>query len=168
MELDRINLLVLDVHGVLTSGSVVFDADGPTQRCFHVHDGCFIKLWHRCGGRSAILSGRSSPAVAQRAAELGVTQVIQGASDKVSAYQSLLGELDARDDQVCYVGDDLPDLGPMGKCALPVAVYNAVPAVKQRAQYVTRKPGGDGAAAEVIEFILRKQRRWSQDLLLEA
>ena len=168
MEFDRINLLILDVDGVLTSGQVVFDAGGPTGRTFHVHDGCFVKLWHRSGGQSAIISGRRCPAVEQRAAELGVSRVIQGAGDKLAAYDSLLGELQATDDQVCYVGDDLPDLGPMGRCSLPVAVYNAVPAVKQWACYVTRRPGGDGAVAEVIEFILRKQRRWSQATLLEA
>ncbi len=167
MEFDRINLLILDVDGVLTSGQVVFDAEGPNTRTFHVHDGCFIKLWHHCQGRSAIISGRRCQAVERRAAELGIGRVVQGASDKLAAYQALLSDMEADDDQVCYVGDDLPDLGPMGRCALPVAVYNAVPTVKQRACYVTRRGGGDGAVAEVIELILRKQRRWSQAALLE-
>jgi 3-deoxy-D-manno-octulosonate 8-phosphate phosphatase (KDO 8-P phosphatase) len=168
MELDRINLLVLDVDGVLTSGQLAFDAGGPVGRTFHVQDGCLVKMWERCGGRSAIISGRQCPAVLARAAELGVSNVTQGASDKLAAYDSLLASLGATDDQVCYVGDDLPDLGPMGRCALPVAVYNAVPEVKQRARYVTRRSGGSGAVAEVVEYILRKQHRWTPAALLEA
>lgn len=168
MNFDRINVLILDVDGVLTSGQVVLDDQGGDARVFHVHDGCFIKLWHRGGGRSAIISGRQSAAVARRAAELGIEQVIQGAADKLAAYRAVLGELGAGDDQVCYVGDDLPDLAPMARCAWPVAVGDAVPAVKQQARCVTRRGGGAGAVAETIELILRKQRRWSRAELLEA
>jgi 3-deoxy-D-manno-octulosonate 8-phosphate phosphatase (KDO 8-P phosphatase) len=168
MDLDRINLLILDVDGVLTSGRVVLDDKGGDARSFHVHDGCCVKLWHRNGLRSAIISGRRSEAVTRRARELGIEHVIQGATDKLAAYDELLGRLDAGDDQVCYVGDDLPDLAAMARCALPVAVGDAVPAVKQQARYVARNPGGAGAVAETIELILRKQRRWSRAMLLEA
>lgn len=161
MDLSAIDLLVLDVDGVLTSGEVIIDDEGDLARRFDIHDGCCLKLWHRYGGRSAVISGRETPAVRRRARQLGIETVVQGVADKLSAYQAMLGSFQVTEQRVCYVGDDLPDLGPMGRCAFPVAVANAVPAVKQAAQYVTRRSGGQGAVAEVIELILRKQRRWS-------
>lgn len=167
MVFDDIDLLILDVDGVLTAGQVVFSQDGEAGKTFDVHDGCCIKLWSRCGGRCAIISGRKSGAVDLRAAEIGIETVVQGAADKLTAYRGVLEELGADPQHVCYVGDDLPDLPPMERCALPVAVANAVPAVKQVAGYVTRRRGGDGAVAEVIELILRKQGRWSRSLLVE-
>lgn len=168
MDFAPIDLLILDVDGVLTSGQVTFGKEGHAERTFDVHDGCCLKLWHGCGRRSAILSGRRSGAVERRAEELGIGTVIQAVGDKLSAYQDILTGLGLGDEGVCYVGDDLPDLAPMGRCAFPVAVRNAVPAVKQAARYVTRRSGGEGAVAEVIELILRKQRRWSPEALLEA
>lgn len=161
MDLSLIEVLVLDVDGVLTSGQVSFDDEGPGGRSFAVQDGCGLKLWKLAGGRCAIVSGRKSQAVAHRAAELGIETVIQGAENKLAAYGQVLEQMGADDARVCYVGDDLPDLGPMGACAFPVAVYNAVPAVKRRAQFVTTRCGGDGAVAEVVELILRKQGKWA-------
>ncbi|MHC4065308.1 MAG: KdsC family phosphatase [Planctomycetota bacterium] len=168
MDFAALDLLILDVDGVLTSGRVTFGAGDSTDRSFDVHDGCCIKLWHGHGGRSALLSGRRSAAVGHRAGELGIETVVQSAADKLTAYQGILSDLGLDDRQVCYVGDDLPDLAPMSRCAFPVAVGSAVPAVKQAAQYVTRRHGGQGAVAEVIELILRKQRRWSRQTLLEG
>lgn len=153
---------MLDVDGVLTSGQVGFDGQGSGGRWFAVQDGCGLKLWRLAGRQAAIISGRKSQAVVQRAAELGIKVVMQGVDDKLAAYRQVLEQMGADDDRVCYVGDDLPDLGPMGACAFPVAVYNAVPAVKRRAQYVTSRPGGGGAVAEVVELILRKQGKWAE------
>jgi len=160
MDLAAIDLLILDVDGVLTDGRVTFGPDGPVERTFSVQDGCALKLWHEQGQRSALVSGRSSPVLEQRGRELGVTTVVQGADDKRAACERLLADWGADFARVCYVGDDLPDLGPMARAGLPVAVGNAVPAVKQAAEYVTRHRGGDGAVAEVVERLLRKQRRW--------
>ncbi len=160
MDFGRLKLLILDVDGVLTSGQVVFDGASDDSRVFFVQDGCAIKAWQGHGGTTAVISGRSSPAVEQRAAQLGIQHVVQGVEDKLAAYDRILAKLSLDDDRVCYVGDDLPDLGPMGRCILPVAVYNAAPAVKRRAEYVTTKPGGAGAVAELIELILRKQGKW--------
>ena len=165
MDFDAINLLVLDVDGVLTDGSIVMGESGPVTKVFGTHDGYALKLWGRVGHKIAIISGRTSPAVERRAAELGIEAVRQGCEDKLATYDRLLEAAGATDAAVCYVGDDVPDLPPMRRCAFPVAVANAVPAVKQTAQYVTRLPGGTGAVAEVIELILRKQRRWSWDEL---
>ncbi|MFH0980248.1 MAG: HAD hydrolase family protein [Planctomycetota bacterium] len=160
MEFDALSLLVLDVDGVLTDGAVVMSDTGGLIKAFHVRDGYAVQLWQRVGHQAALLSGRESPAVERRAAELGIEVVHQGCRDKLAAYERLLAAVGRSDAAVCYVGDDVPDLPPMRRCAFPVAVANAAPCVKQVAQYVTRLPGGAGAVAEVIELVLRKQQRW--------
>src|SRR5271165_6829959 len=108
-----IALLVLDVDGVLTDGGIVHGSSGLELREFHVRDGSGLKVWHGCGKRIALITGRRSTAVEVRATELGVDFVFQGASDKLSAFRDLLGRANAEPEAVCYVGDDLPDLGPL-------------------------------------------------------
>lgn len=164
VDFDALNLLILDVDGVLADGSIVLSESGSLTKAFGVHDGYAVKLWRRLGYEVAIISGRASPVVERRAAELGIEAVRQGCEDKLAAYDQLLETRGVADAAVCYVGDDMPDLPPMRRCAFPVAVANAVPCVKQVAQYVTRLPGGGGAVAETIELILRKQRRWSVEV----
>lgn len=156
-----IELLMLDVDGVLTDGRVVLGSEAEASKAFFVQDGCAIKLWQRNGGRTAILSGRSEGSVRERARELGIELVSTGASDKTTGFDNLLAYANVAATAVCYVGDDLPDLGPMSQCGLPVAVGNAAPAVKRAAAYVTRRPGGAGAVAEVVEWLLRGQNRWT-------
>ena len=165
MDLRAINLLILDVDGVLTDGRLALGADGEPFKVFSTLDGCAIRCWQRASHRTAILSGRKHPAVDRRARELGISVVRDGVDDKERPYTELLAELNVRDENVCYVGDDLLDLSPMSRCALPVAVSNAAGAVKRAARYVTQRRGGDGAVAEVIELVLRKQGRWSQACL---
>ena len=167
MEPTGVKLLILDVDGVLTDGRISPSEEDESARRFHVHDGFAIKLWKRSGGKVAILSGREGRDVAKRAAELGIDWVKLGVTDKLAGYEAILASADCVNEAVAYVGDDLPDLGPMSRCAWPVAVADAVPAVKRSAQYVTRRAGGCGAVAEVIELILRKQKRWSPALLQE-
>ncbi len=167
MNWEDLRLLILDVDGVLTDGRLWDGAGGPeaigglASKAFHVQDGYAIKLWQRCGGATAILSGRRSPAVERRAAELGIAWCRTGSDDKLATYHELLKSAEIGDEQVAYVGDDLPDVPPMTRCAFPVAVRNAVPAVKRWAEYVTKRCGGDGAVAEIVELVLRKQRRWT-------
>jgi 3-deoxy-D-manno-octulosonate 8-phosphate phosphatase (KDO 8-P phosphatase) len=167
MKPTGVKLLILDVDGVLTDGRVSASGDDESVRRFHVHDGYAIKLWKRCGGRVALLSVREGRDVARRASELGIEWVKLGIADKLAGYEAILASADCVDAAVAYVGDDLPDLSPMLRCAWPVAVADAVPAVKRAAQYVTRRAGGCGAVAEVIELILRRQKRWSPALLRE-
>ncbi len=161
MDFASINLLILDVDGVLTSGEAIFCGSDSQTRVFSVLDGSAIKRWHDSGGRTAIISGRESEAVTERARMLGIGSVSQGVSDKLAIYERLLAEMNASDEQVCYIGDDGPDTAPMSRCAFPVAVANAAGAVKQCAQYVSQCPGGAGAVAEVIELLLRKQKKWA-------
>lgn len=168
MNVEAIKLLVLDVDGVLTDGGLHYCPDGEVVKRFHVQDGCAIKLWQRLGGTVAIASGRSGQAIQLRAKELGIDLIRTGVDDKLSAYDSILNDANVTDSAVAYVGDDLPDLGPLGRCGFPVAVANAVPAVKRVADYVTRRPGGQGAVAEIVELMLRKQGKWRYETLAEA
>jgi 3-deoxy-D-manno-octulosonate 8-phosphate phosphatase (KDO 8-P phosphatase) len=155
-----IELLLLDVDGVLTDGSIVYADDGTEIKTFHVRDGSGLKLWVREGKRAAVLSGRKSRAVKVRAVELGIDPIIQGAADKLGAYRKLLAGAGLRPEQVAFVGDDLPDLPLLRHCGLAVAVADACAEVRAEAHYVTRAPGGRGAVREVIELILRCQGRW--------
>lgn len=168
MGTTAISLLILDVDGVLTAGCVAVGDDAGSSRQFHVQDGCAIKLWRRCDGRVAILSGKSGHDITARATELDVDWIETGATNKEAAYNDILARAACDDDAVAYVGDDLPDLKPMARCGFAVAVADAVPDVKRAADYVTRRRGGHGAVAEVVELLLRKQKRWNRSLLVEA
>ncbi len=160
MDLSDIRLLVLDVDGVLTPGDVSFGEHETRLMSFDIHDGCALKMWREAGHQTALLSGRETPIVARRAGELGIELVRQGVGDKSPAFHNLLRDLSVAAEVTCFVGDDLADLGPLRAAAFGVAVANAVPMVKRHADYVTRRSGGAGAVAEVIELLLRKQHRW--------
>ncbi len=157
-----IELLVVDVDGVLTEGGIVHGSAGLELKHFHVRDGFGLKCWQQAGKRSAVITGRSSPIVEARAREVGIETVIQGAAEKLPAYRRLLAETGLAAQQVCYIGDDLPDLPPLRHCGLAVAVADAVAEVRGEAHYVTRKAGGRAAVREAIELILRCQGYWQQ------
>ncbi len=157
-----IRLIMLDVDGVLTDGSLPYLSDGNEFKAFHVQDGSAIKLWQKCGGVAAIVSGRNLASVTHRAKGLGIEAVIQGVAEKVEAYESLLKRYGLSDAQVCVVGDDWMDIPPMRRSGYPIAVANAVAAVKRTARYVTRRRGGDGAIAEVVERLLRSNGAWRE------
>jgi len=156
----RIELLVLDVDGVLTDGSITLTPDGGEIKTFHVRDGSALTAWRRCGKKTAIISGRASPAVSIRAAELGITEVRLGAKDKGDALIDVARSTGSALDRTCAIGDDWPDLPVLTAVALPVAVADAAPEVRAAAKYVTMTPGGRGAVREVVELILRAQNRW--------
>ena len=156
----KIELLVLDVDGVLTDGSISYTSDGVEIKRFHVRDGSGLKFWHLAGKRSAILSGRSSAAVEIRAAELGISTVLQGRSEKLPAFETILRELGLTADRVCAVGDDLPDLPVLRGAGVGVAVADACPELRNAADFVTAAPGGRGAVREAIEWLLKLQGLW--------
>ncbi|OHB64342.1 MAG: hypothetical protein A2Y77_00040 [Planctomycetes bacterium RBG_13_62_9] len=160
VNLAAIELLVLDVDGVLTDGGLIVHADGSESKRFHTLDGHGIRLWQRAGGQVALLSGRTSAPVARRAAELGIAHVLQECHEKLPALEQLLTRIGLKAANAAYVGDDLPDLPAMQHVGLGVAVANAVEEVKARADYVTSRRGGDGAVREVIEYILKNSGRW--------
>lgn len=146
-----IKLLILDVDGVLTDGKLYFSSQGETIKAFHVHDGLGIKQLMALGVVVAIISSRNSEIVSLRMQELGVTHVYQGQKNKLLAFEKLLAELQLTDDQVAYVGDDLPDLPVMQRVGLAIAVANAVPEIKAIADWQCQQRGGDGAVREVSD-----------------
>jgi 3-deoxy-D-manno-octulosonate 8-phosphate phosphatase (KDO 8-P phosphatase) len=150
----RIRVLVLDVDGVLTDGRLWIGPGGETVKAFHVRDGVGIKALPAAGITAAIISGRSSESVAQRARELGIRHVRQGVADKAAACRELLADLQLPASVAACVVDDTPDLPLMALCALPIAVADAHPAVLAAASHVTRCAGGIGAVREVCDLLI--------------
>jgi 3-deoxy-D-manno-octulosonate 8-phosphate phosphatase (KDO 8-P phosphatase) len=150
----RIQAIVFDVDGVLTRGDIIYGPDGE-WKVFNAHDGHGFALARKAGIRLILLSGRASDAVKRRAKELKVDVLAEGVEDKADALRQILEKSGLNADQVCYVGDDLVDLPAMRMVGLPAAVANAVDAVKQAAALVTERRGGEGAAREVIDFVLK-------------
>jgi len=165
MNLDQrcepIELLLADVDGVLTDGSLVFDNQGIETKWFHIHDGLGIRLWKKAGYQFGLLTGRSSHIVRTRAAELEIEIVRQGVGDKLAATEQVLSELGLSLEQTCYLGDDLPDLPVIRAVGLGVAVADGCDEVRRAARYVTSLPGGSGAVRETVELVLKAQHRWN-------
>jgi 3-deoxy-D-manno-octulosonate 8-phosphate phosphatase (KDO 8-P phosphatase) len=160
--LKAIELLVLDVDGVLTDGKIVLTPQGDEVKSFHAKDGAGMKYWKRTGRKLAIISGRNSPAVARRAKELDVDAVRLGAKNKLPAYLEILAELGVGEAQAAVMGDDLVDLPMMHRCGLALAPADAADEVRAAAAHVTRLPGGCGCVREAIETILRRAGAWEQ------
>jgi len=158
----RIRLVILDVDGVLTDGRIVYDANGVESKFFNVKDGHGIKLLQRAGIRVAIISGRESQVVTRRAAELGIDLVYQRALDKVGPYQKILEITGFTDDEVAYMGDDLPDIPLMRRVGLAVAPADALDYVLPHAHIVSTKRGGCGAVREICDRIIREQGLWDE------
>ena len=161
MGLESIRAVICDVDGVLTDGSILLAEDETEIKRFNSQDGAGISLFVGCGFQMAFLTGRESKAVSRRAMELGVQQVRQGARDKIPVYEELLATMGLTDEEVCYVGDDLPDLPVMRRVGYSVAVADAREEVRAAADCVTAAPGGRGAVREVIELILKAQGKWA-------
>lgn len=156
----NIKLVIVDVDGVLTDGTIYIDSQGCETKAFNVLDGTGISYLHRAGIKTAIISGRTCAAVIHRAKELGIEDVYQGVKNKIDAYQQLREKYALRDKEICYIGDDLIDLPVFYRVGFPVAVANATPMVKQYSAYVTKVRGGQGAVREVAEKILKFQDKW--------
>ncbi len=160
----QVRLLLLDVDGVLTDGSLLFLDDGRECKVFHSRDGFGITLLHRAGIQTGIITARTGGAVAHRARQLGMTHLVQGVRDKASALAKILGHTGLDPRQAAYVGDDWLDLPVLQRVGLAVAVADAVAEVRQAAHYTTRAPGGRGAVREVCDLILDAQDK-RQELL---
>ena len=157
----QLRLLLFDVDGVLTDGSVCINADGSEQKQFFIRDGAAMVWAQQAGLLVGLLSGRASDATTRRAAELSIPIVLQGQSDKRIAYGQLLDEHGLRDDQVAYMGDDLMDLPVLTRAGLSAAPADAPYDVRNRVHWVSRYDGGRGAAREMIEMVLKATDRWN-------
>jgi 3-deoxy-D-manno-octulosonate 8-phosphate phosphatase (KDO 8-P phosphatase) len=149
-----VRLAVFDVDGVFTDGRLWMGSDGVEYKAFSVRDGIGIKQLLAAGIEVAIISGRASPAVDRRMAELGVTRLVQGCDDKAKALATLLTETGIEARQAAFLGDDTPDLPPMRMVGLPAAVADAHPAALAAAAWVSTLPGGRGAVREFCEMLL--------------
>ena len=148
------------MDGVLTDGAIIYGSNGEELKHFHVRDGSALKLWRDAGLRTALITGRSSSVVGRRAAELGIDLVRQGCPDKLAALHPIRAECGAAPEQVCAVGDDVPDVPVLRNSGLAVAVADACSEAVAVAHYVTRVPGGRGAVREAVELVLRCQGKW--------
>ena len=153
----NIKLAVFDVDGVLTDGKLILGESGNEYKNFHVRDGHGLVMLRESGCSIAVITARSSNIVAERMASLGIEYVYQGEKDKGSRLLKLIEELNFKQEQVAYVGDDVIDLPAMTKVGLPIAVGDAHPEVKNYAAWTTEKNGGQGAVREVCELIMHAQ-----------
>jgi len=157
-----LRLVLSDVDGVMTDGTLLLLPDGGEARAFHIRDGLAIVLAQRAGLRTGLLSGRSSPVVARRAAELGMAVVSQGVSDKGRALREILDAEGLRAEEVAYIGDDVNDLPVLTEVGLSAAPADAPLEVRLQALMVTEARGGQGCLREFIEAILRARGQWEQ------
>ncbi|MFZ0792022.1 MAG: 3-deoxy-manno-octulosonate-8-phosphatase KdsC [Chromatiaceae bacterium] len=153
----KIRLVIFDVDGVLTDGSLYLGDDGQEYKAFNSRDGHGMVTLQETGVRLAVITGRSSEVVRIRMESLGVTHVFQGRRDKMPAYEELKDAVSLTDDQIAYVGDDVVDLPVMRRVGLAIAVADAHPLVRQHAHWSTGMGGGRGAAREVCELIMEAQ-----------
>lgn len=149
--------MIFDVDGVLTDGTLLYGPAGEELKRFHAFDGHGIKMLASSGVKCALLSGRRSAAVALRAAELGIDDVLQGFDHKLGAYQELAARHRLALEQTGYMGDELVDLPVLTRCGFAAAPGEAPEAVRARVHYVARTPAGRGAAREVCELVMRAQ-----------
>ena len=159
-----VKVMIFDVDGVLTDGSLTYGPQGEVTKTFNVNDGLGMVLLQRTGIVTAIISARQSPIVVQRAADLGVSHVYQGVHDKRVGFASLLEETGCTAEQCGYIGDDVIDLPLLMKVGFAVTVPSGHPDVQYRAHYVTRAAGGRGAVREVCDLIMRAQGTYDQAL----
>ncbi len=159
-DLTGIQLLVLDVDGVMTDGRIMLTGDGDEIKAFNVRDGAGMKYWKRAGGKLAVITGRGCDAVLKRTSELDVDFVRMHAKDKLPVLQEALGEMNLTLAQTAVIGDDLTDIPMARACGFSAAPADAVDELKAVASYTARLPGGAGCVREVIELILKAAGKW--------
>jgi 3-deoxy-D-manno-octulosonate 8-phosphate phosphatase (KDO 8-P phosphatase) len=162
----KVRVLLMDVDGTMTSGAVCLqtfpDGSVAEMKVFNARDGAGLKLASIMGIRTGLITGRDSPSTARRAREASMEFVVQGQSKKLEAYNAILARAGVSDEEVAYIGDDLPDLPLLARAGLAVAVADAVPEVRRAVHYITTVRGGDGAIREVVELILKSQGKWKK------
>lgn len=158
----QVTMLLMDVDGTLTDGTIFVLPDGQEIKGYHVQDGLGIFLARMAGLKVGIITGKSSPSLEVRAKRLGIEELHQGILDKKKVLEEIARRHNLSLEQIAYIGDDLGDLEVMQSVGFPAAVANAHPAIKKVARYVCRARGGQGAVREFIEFILKAQGKWKE------
>lgn len=156
----KVKLLLLDVDGVLTDGRIVYDSRGRDMKFFDVHDGLGVYLLKKAGIPTILITAKGSGAIKPRARDMRVDMVFADVSPKTKVLDKILKKYKISIDEICFIGDDLVDLCLMKRVGFSIAVFNAVPEIKQAAAYVTIRYGGRGAVREVAELILKSQGKW--------
>jgi 3-deoxy-D-manno-octulosonate 8-phosphate phosphatase (KDO 8-P phosphatase) len=162
--LQSINLLILDVDGVLTDGRIIYDDHGSQIKEFSVRDGLGIRLLMKAGIQVGIITGRTSKALVHRCKDLCIPFLFQGVKNKCAELDRLLKQTGIPPADTAYAGDDLPDLSVMKKVGIPIAVSDACSEVVSAAEFVTSAKGGHGAVREICEAILQSKGVWHQVL----
>ncbi len=162
-DLKKIRALVFDIDGVLSGSTIPMDSQGVPQRTVNIKDGYAIQLAVKRGIQVAIISGGKNEAVSRRYVGLGVQDIYLGVSVKIDVYEEFLKKYGLQDDQVLYMGDDIPDFEVMERCGCPCCPRDAAPEIKQISLYVSHVDGGKGCGRDVIEQVLRSQDKWMGD-----
>lgn len=160
----RVKVMIFDVDGVLTDGSLTYGPDGEVTKTFNVLDGLGIQLLNKTGVKTAIISARKSPIVVKRASDLGIAHVYQGIHDKRVGFAELLAATGVTPEECGYIGDDVIDLPLFTRVGFAVTVPSGHPEVQHRAHYVTKNAGGRGAVREVCDLVMRAQGTYEQAL----
>jgi len=156
----KIKILLLDVDGVLTDGRIIYDSKGRDSKFFDVHDGLGVYVLNKAGIKTIIVTAKSSGTIKPRARDMRVAEVHADVSPKSAILDKVMKKHKVTPEEVCFMGDDLVDLGLMKIVGLPIAVFNACPEIKQAASYITVRHGGRGAVREIAEIILKAQGKW--------
>lgn len=161
-----IKLLLLDVDVVLTDGRIIYDSKGRDSKFFDVHDGLGVYVLRKAGIKTILITAKGSRSIIPRARDMQVEAVFADVSPKTAVLDRIMKKYKVNLDEICFVGDDLVDLGLMKKVGFPIAVFNACSEIKQAASYITLKHGGRGAVREVAELLLKAKGAWSGVLKL--
>jgi 3-deoxy-D-manno-octulosonate 8-phosphate phosphatase (KDO 8-P phosphatase) len=161
-KITPIKLLILDVDGVLTDGKILYNDRGEELKAFNVRDGHGLKLLMRAGIGIALITGRKSKVVLHRARDLGIKNVYQRVTNKIEVYEKILKGKKLKDENVGFVGDDLVDIPVLKRVGFSAAVGDAIPEVREIADYVASKKGGEGAVREICELLLKVQNKWEE------
>ncbi len=157
----RIKLLLLDVDGVMTDGRIIMNDRGEETKSFDVKDGLGLKMLMAAGIRVALVTGRESRTLSLRAKDLNISEVYQGVSDKRALCKRLMNDKGLRKQEICSMGDDLPDLAMFMESGLRIAVADAAREVREAADFITKNRGGYGAVREACEWLLKCQGKWT-------
>lgn len=162
-DLKKIKALAFDVDGVLSGQTIVLHPEGEPMRTVNIKDGYAIQLAVRMGLHVAIITGGRSAAVRRRYEGLGVPDIYMGCAVKINTYEAFLEKYGLRDEEVLYMGDDIPDYEVLSRCGCPCCPSDAAPEIRAISLYISHRAGGEGCGRDVIEQVLRAQHKWMSD-----